>query len=114
MHAGAAREGIMPGVDFQAVRSMVSIADVLELVGFVPRISSGDQMRGPCPIHESRSPRSRTFSANLERNAYRCFKCGSTGNQLDLGAAVIGEDLHSATIMLCEKLHVEVPWIRRW
>ena len=104
----------MPGVDFQAVRSMISIADVLELVQFVPSKSSGSQLRGPCPIHGSSSPRSTTFSVNLDRNAYRCFKCGSRGNQLDLWAAVTGVDLHRATITLCEKLQIEVPWIRRW
>lgn len=104
----------LPGVDFQAVRSMVSMAQVLELIGFVAQKSSGGQLRGPCPLHGSRSPRSRSFSANLERNAYQCFKCGSSGNQLDLWAAVTKTDLHTAAIDLCEKAQVDVPWIRKW
>ena len=104
----------MPGVDFQAVRSMVPIAQVLALIGFVPRESSGEQLRGPCPVHRSTSPRSRTFSVNLRQNAYRCFKCGSVGNQLDLWAALSKTDLHTATVDLCERLHLDIPWIRKW
>ena len=40
----------MPGVDFQAVRSLVSMAQVLERIGFVPVECSGGQVRGPCPV----------------------------------------------------------------
>jgi DNA primase len=101
----------VPGVDFQAVRSMIRIAEVLALVGYVPDKSSREQLRGPCPVHGSTSPRSRTFSVNLRRNAYRCFKCGSAGNQLDLWAAISMTDLHTAALDLCERLHLDVPWI---
>ena len=73
----------MPGIDFHAVRSEVSMKEVLELLGFVPAARRGDQVRGACPIHGSTSPRSRSFSANLGKNTFRCFKCGSEGNQLD-------------------------------
>ena len=37
----------MPGVDFGEVRASVALADVLDLLGFVPSESSGDQVRGP-------------------------------------------------------------------
>jgi DNA primase len=104
----------MPGVDYQAVRSMIPIAQVLTLIGYVPRHSGGEQLRGPCPVHGSVSAESRTFSVNLRRNAYRCFKCGSAGNQLDLWAALNKTDLHTATVDLCERLRLEVPWIRKW
>ena len=104
----------LPGVDFQIVRSRVSMAQVVELIGFVANKSSGDQLRGPCPIHGSSSPRSRSFSVNVQRHTYQCFKCGSLGNQLDLWAAVTKTDLHTAAIDLCDKAHVDIPWIRKW
>jgi hypothetical protein len=104
----------MPGVNFQAVRSMVPMTQVLALIGFVPRETSGEQLRGPCPVHGSSSARSRTFSANVRRNAYRCFKCASSGNQLDLWAAFSKTDLHPATVDLCQRLHLAIPWIRQW
>jgi CHC2 zinc finger len=101
----------MPGIHFAAVRAMIPLADVLKLVGFVPCETSGDQVRGPCPIHHSTAPTSRSFSANLKRHIYKCFKCGSCGNQLDLYASTTGLSLFEATVALCEQLHHEVPWI---
>ncbi len=104
----------VPGVDFQAVRSQISMHQVLDLLGFVPASTRGDQVRGSCPIHGSTSPQSRSFSANLAKNMYRQFKCESQGNQLDLWAAATNQSLHDAAIDLCEKTHVEIPWINRW
>lgn len=103
----------MPGVDFHAVRSMISMEQVLTLIGFVPQQTRGEQRRGPCPVHRSVLSSSRSFSVNLRRNAYRCFKCGSSGNQLDLWATLHKTDLHTATLDLCERLQLDVPWIHK-
>ena len=45
----------MPGIHFATVRAMSPLADVLDLIGFVPCETSGDQVRGPCPVHHSSS-----------------------------------------------------------
>jgi DNA primase len=102
----------MPGIHFARVRALIPLADVLNLVGFVPYETSRDQVRGPCPVHHSTSPMSRSFSANLKRHIYRCFTCGSKGNQLDLYASVTGLSLFEAAIALCEQLDREIPWIQ--
>ena len=94
----------MPGIHFAEVRARITLADVLDLLGFVPCESSGDQVRGPCLVHHSISPLSRSFSANLKRHIYRCFKCGSSGNQLDLYAAVTALGVFEATVALCERV----------
>jgi len=101
----------VPGIDFVKARARISLADVLSLIGFVPVETSGDQVRGPCPLHPAMSTRSRSFSANLKRHIYMCFKCGSAGNQLDLYARVSGLSLLEATIDLCRRRHTEIPWI---
>src|SRR5437899_5027524 len=67
----------MPGVDYRQLRASISIAEILQLIRFVPAQASGQQLRGPCPVHGSRSPSSRSFSVNLKTNVYRCFQCGS-------------------------------------
>jgi DNA primase len=104
----------MPGIRYAEVRAMISLAEVLELVGFPLGENRGEQVRGPCPVHHATSPSSRSFSANLKRNVYRCFRCGSSGNQLDLYAAVTGQSLFDATVALCERLHREIPWVEHW
>lgn len=104
----------MPGVDFDLVRSRIAMAQVLDLIGFEPVDRSGDQLRGPCPVHRSSWPSSRSFSANLATHRYQCFKCGSGGGQLELWAAVRGITIYEAALDLCERLGVDVPWIHRW
>jgi DNA primase len=104
----------MPGIDYRQLRASISIAEILRLIGYVPAQVRGPQLRGPCPVHGSRSQRSRVFSANLQTNAYQCFKCGSAGNQLDLYAAVTKQSLYQAALDLCEKINCPTPWIKRW
>ena len=99
----------MPGIDFQRVRETVTMAQVLELLGFVPVERSGDQLRGPCPLHGASSPRSRSFSVSLPRNAFRCFGCGRSGNQLDLWAGAQGLTVYEAAVDLCNQLNVDPP-----
>ena len=102
----------MPGIGFKAVRALIPISEVLTLLGFVPRTGTDRQLRGPCPIHRSSSSSSTSFSVNLAKNAYQCFKCGSAGNQLDLWAAATKTGLHEAARDLCNRLNREVPWLR--
>ena len=96
-------------VDYAALRQQLTIGQTLDLVGWQPTRQNGPQLRGPCPVHKSRGPKSRIFSVNTERNIYQCFKCGSKGNQLDLWVAVTGLPLYEAAIDLCDRLGIEPP-----
>lgn len=98
-------------IDYQAVRSQIPIERVLELLKFRAVEVNGPQLRGPCPIHGSHGANSRSFSVNLRKNAYRCFRCGSAGNQLDLWAAVTNRSLYSAAIKLCQQIGMPAPRI---
>lgn len=99
----------MAGIDYPSVRAVVPLQAVLDLLGFVPTGRHGDQVRGPCPIHRSKSPHSRSFSANLARNAFRCFSCGAAGNQLDLWSLAQSLALFDAATDLCDRLQIQVP-----
>ena len=101
----------MPGIDLKQVRSQIPIQLVLDLLGFVPTVRAGVRLRGPCPIHQSRFPRSRVFSVSLIHNRYRCFKCHSAGTQLGLWAAVHGLSIYAAAKDLCQLLAIPVPWL---
>jgi DNA primase len=103
----------MPGVNFALVREQISMADVLRLLRFEPISVRGDQHRGPCPVHESSDPQSRSFSVNIRLGRYNCFGCGSSGNALELWATVRRLTLHAASIELCELLGIDAPWITR-
>jgi DNA primase len=101
----------MPGLDYRAARAAIRIREVLELLSFTPTRRRGDELRGPCPLHGSRSPASRSFAVNLAKDAYQCFVCGAKGNQLDLWAAARGVPLFTATCELCERLGKPIPWL---
>ena len=101
----------MPGIDYRAARALLPLADVLGLLGLVPRRRHGPQWRGPCPLHRSRTASSRSFAAHLSKNAWYCFRCGAGGNALDLWAAATQQPLHAAVLDLCQRLGRDVPWL---
>ena len=95
------------GIDFQTLRSLAPMSAVLELLGWTPVSQNGPQLRGPCPIHRSSSENSRSFSVNIEKQAFQCFGCGKKGNQLDLVAAITGLPLLEAAWTLAERLAID-------
>jgi len=84
----------MPALDFREARSRLQLAEVLDLLGFEASYRRGDQVRGPCPVHRSRTPASRSWAAHLGKNVWHCFRCGAGGNALDLWVAVTRQPLH--------------------
>jgi len=98
-----------PAIDFAAVRAAVTLAAVLGLLGFQPRTSRGGHQRGPCPLHGSTSGTSRCFSANLNDQMFHCFKCGRSGNALDLWAQAQRLPLYDAAVDLCQRLNIPLP-----
>ena len=104
----------MPGVDLRLLRERVTMREVLRLLQLEPIVRRGEQWRGPCPVHGSSNPRSRSFSVNVRLGRYHCFACGSRGHALELWSAVHGLSLYTAAVELCELLGLETPWVARW
>jgi DNA primase len=101
----------MPGIDFREARARVRLLEVLDLPGFAPRSRWGSQLRGPCPVHRSRTRTSRAFAAHLDRDVWHCFACRASGNALDLWVAVTHQDIHAAVVDLVLRLGRDVPWL---
>ena len=100
----------MPAIAYDRLRQHVALADVLHLGGCTPTWRCGAQVRAPCPLHEA-GPRSRSFSAHVERGLGHCFSCGRGGNALDLWVMHTRLPLHAATLDLCQRLGLPVPWL---
>jgi len=99
----------MAGIDYAELRRRLTLGQVLELLGFVPSARCDAQLRGPCPVHGSHSPKSRSFAAHLQRHCWHCFRCGAGGNALDLWTAATRLPLYEAALDLCRRLHLEIP-----
>ncbi len=103
---------VRPAIDFAVVRATVTMAAVLGLLGFQANTSRGGQQRGPCPLHGSTSGTSRCFSANLDQQTFHCFKCGRSGNALDLWASATRQTIYAAAQDLCQRLAIPLPTLQ--
>jgi DNA primase len=101
----------MPLVDLRQARREIRLGWVLGLLSWHERERRGEQVRGVCPLHGSTSPRSRSFSAHLGRGVWQCFRCGASGNALDLWTKVTGQGLYQAVLDLYDRLGQSVPWL---
>lgn len=88
-------------VDFKKVKEAVTMQMVLDHYGINSLRKSGDELRGPCPIHKG-SRRSKNFTVNVLKNAFNCFSkdCGARGNVLDLVAALEHCSVRDAALKL--------------
>lgn len=98
-----------PSIDFAALRAAVPMAEVLTLLGWKPASSQRGQQRGTCPLHGSSRGTARCFSVNLNDNHFHCFKCGATGNALDLWAKATKQTIYDAALDLCQRLNLPLP-----
>jgi putative transposase len=108
-HLDARPDSARPAIDFAAVRAAITIAQVLALLGFVPHSDHAGQQRGPCPLHGTTSGTARCFSVNTNAHTFHCFKCGRSGNALDLWAAANRLSIYDAALDLCQRLNLPLP-----
>jgi putative transposase len=99
----------LAAIDFPAVRAAITIAQVLMLLGFTPRSDYAGQQRGACPLHGSTGGTARCFSVNTKAHTFHCFKCGRSGNALDLWADANRLSIYDAAIDLCQRLNIPLP-----
>ena len=92
-------------INYRQLREAVRIEELLRWMSWEAASQVGDQLRGPCPLCNATSvdtpsppasSDSRSFSVNTRRNIYRCFRCHSGGNVLDLWSAYRKLPLYAA------------------
>jgi CHC2 zinc finger/Protein of unknown function (DUF1653) len=88
-------------VDFKVIKKAVDMQMVLDRYGIKGLTKSGDELRGPCPIHKG-SQRSKDFTVNVRKNAFKCFHsgCEARGNVLDFVAAMENCSVRDAALKL--------------
>ena len=57
------------------IRKSVDIVDVVSK--YVPLVAHGKNFFGVCPFHDDHSP---SMSVSRDKQIYKCFSCGATGN----------------------------------
>lgn len=61
--------------EINRIRSSTSIVDIIS--SYIPLTQKGKNYFGVCPFHEDHSP---SMSVSEEKQIYKCFSCGATGN----------------------------------
>jgi DNA primase len=107
-------KGTLRPIDFAALKQAVSIIDLLESIDWKPVRTrrGGTELRGPCPVHNSRSVTSLIFSVTPSRNIFKCFKCDAAGDTIALAAYLFSiprDQRVKAAVQLCRHLGIEIP-----
>ncbi len=63
------------GNDINEIRKKVDIVEVISK--YVPLVARGKNYFGVCPFHDDHSP---SMSVSKDKQIYKCFSCGATGN----------------------------------
>ena len=62
-------------MDISEIRNSIDIVDVISK--YVPLVARGKNYFGVCPFHDDHSP---SMSVSKDKQIYKCFSCGATGN----------------------------------
>lgn len=100
-------------VDFRAVKSAVTMQQVLEHYRLLSTLQrSGDSLSGPCPIHGGDNETA--FRVSISKNCWNCFsRCASGGNVLDFVAKMEKVSILKAANMMVEWFSLTVPLVDR-
>lgn len=65
-------------VSQEEINQIRSNADIVEIIGsYIPLTQKGKNYFCVCPFHDDHAP---SMSVSLEKQIYKCFSCGATGN----------------------------------
>ena len=97
-----------PPLNYTRLKLQVSIGEVLRQYSWKERTGRGSQLRGACPIHQSR-PEDKSFAVHTGKNTLCCHSCGKRGNALDLLVELTKQPLHDACWQWIDRVKLEPP-----
>ncbi len=70
----------MSRLSIEEINHICSSVDIIDVVSkYIPLIQRGKNFFGVCPFHDDHSP---SMSVSKDKQIYKCFSCGATGNVL--------------------------------
>ena len=80
------------------IRSKTDIVDVIS--SYLPLTQKGKNFFGVCPFHDDTNP---SMSVSREKQIYRCFSCGASGNVFNFIMDYEHVSFKEALLILSEK-----------
>lgn len=93
-------------VDFRAVRSAITMEQVLSRYGLLEKLKrTGDSLTGCCPLHQGSNPTQ--FRVSVSKSLWNCFgQCKAGGNTVDFIARKEGVSPYAAALLAIEWFNV--------
>lgn len=88
------------------IRQKIDIVDLIS--EYIPLVQKGKNYFGVCPFHNDTNP---SMSVSREKQIYKCFSCGASGNAFNFIMDYDHIDFKEAIRVLGEKVGVEVKGI---
>lgn len=85
------------------IRNATSIVDVIS--SYIPLTQKGKNYFGVCPFHEDHSP---SMSVSEEKQIYKCFSCGATGNVFTFIENFLNISFGEAVSVIAEKAGITI------
>lgn len=85
------------------VRSASNIVDVIS--SYLPLVKKGKNYFGVCPFHDDNNP---SMSVSEDKQIYKCFSCGASGNVFNFVMDYEKIDFKSALYLLAKKSGISV------
>lgn len=85
------------------IRSQASIVDVIS--SYIPLNQRGKNYFGVCPFHDDHSP---SMSVSEEKQIYKCFSCGATGNVFTFVENYLNISFSEAVEIIANKIGISL------
>ena len=85
------------------IRNTASIVDIIS--SYIPLTQKGKNYFGVCPFHEDHSP---SMSVSDEKQIYKCFSCGATGNVFTFVENYLNISFGEAVILIADKVGIAI------
>ncbi len=89
------------------IRSKVDIVDIIS--SYLPLTQRGKNYFGVCPFHDDTNP---SMSVSREKQIYRCFSCGASGNVFQFIIDYEHVSFREALCILAQKTGIAINGIR--
>lgn len=98
----------MAFISKELIDEVKSKNDIVDIIGSY--ISLNDKNKALCPFHSDHSP---SFSVHPDKQIYKCFSCGESGNVITFVEKFLGISFQEAVKLLADragiKLNINVP-----
>lgn len=89
------------------IRSKTDVVDIIS--SYLPLTQKGKNFFGVCPFHDDTNP---SMSVSREKQIYRCFSCGASGNVFNFIMDYEHVSFKEALSILANKTGIEIKGIR--